>query len=234
MVSLEKKTPLYSYMKNPSLIDFPGNMALIFFVNVCNFRCRFCHNRSLLDKTLDTFTYEYLNEVLDKYKDNWVEAVVISGGEPCTHSDIFELVEFIYKKDFKIKLDTNGSFPERLREVLPLVDYVAMDLKASLENYEKLVKFNNTKKILESIEILKQSGKPFELRTTILEDFHTIEEIDKMLPLLKDIPEYYLQAFIPRKEVLDPELRDAKRTSLTYLEKLEDHLKKANVNVKIR
>ena len=234
MLDLQKKTPLYSYMKYPSLIDFPGNMAVMFFVSVCNFRCKFCHNRSLIDKMPDTFTYEYLKKVLDKYKDDWVEAVVVSGGEPCTHSDIFELIEFIYNEGFKIKLDTNGSYPDRLEKVLPLVDYVAMDLKSSFENYHKLTGFNDTDKIRKSIEILKNSKKPFELRTTVLEDFHTEDEIKKMIPILKDIPNFYLQAFIPREEVLAPELRTKERTSLSYLEKLEKILKDANINVSIR
>lgn len=221
-------------MKNPSLIDFPGNMAVIFFVSVCNFRCRFCHNRSLIDKSLETFTYDYLKKVLDKYKDDWVDAVVISGGEPCTHNDLYKLVEFIHKEGFKIKLDTNGSFPNRLEEVLPLVDYVAMDLKASFENYEKLTGYSNTEKIKESIEILKKGNVPFELRTTILEDFHTKDEISKMIPILQGIPKFFLQAFIPRDEVLDPFLREKERTSLSYLEDLEQFLKDSNINVTIR
>lgn len=232
--NLEELTPLYSYMKNPSLIDFPNEMAVIFFVSVCNFRCRFCHNRSLIDKKHNLFSYGYLKEILKKYKDNWTEAVVISGGEPCCHPKLYNLLKFISDLGFKIKLDTNGSFPERLQEVLPLVDYVAMDLKASFENYEKLVSFSDMDKIKKSIEILKLSKKPFELRTTILESFHTKDEIKKMIPILYGVKKYILQPFIPREEVLDEKLRNEERTSKRYLEELQMLFKENGIDAVIR
>ncbi len=231
---LEELTPLYSYMKNPSLIDFPDEMAVIFFVSVCNFRCRFCHNRSLIDKKHNLFSYGYLKDLLKKYKDNWTEAVVISGGEPCCHPKLYNLLKFISDLGFKIKLDTNGSFPDRLQEVLPLVDYVAMDLKASFENYGKLVSFSETDKIKKSIEVLKLSNKPFELRTTILEDFHTKEEVKKMVPILDGVSKYFLQPFIPREEVYDENLRNAPRTSKMYLEELRALLRENGVEAVIR
>lgn len=231
---LSQPTPIYSYMKNPSLIDFPGVMAVIFFVNVCNFRCKFCHNRSLIDTPHNLFTYEYLQEILKKYKDDWTEGVVVSGGEPCVHEGIYDLIEFISNMGFKIKLDTNGSFPERLKKVLPLVDYVAMDLKCSFENYPVLSNFKNTDKIKESIELLKSSGKPFELRTTVLSNFHTLEEAKRMVPILQGIDTYYLQPYIPREEVYDLAFCPDERTPLPFLKDLEKFFNENGVNAKIR
>lgn len=192
-----------------SLSDFPAVPAAIIFTQGCNFRCPFCHNGSLLpvrgEHELDVeIVLEWLKSRVGK-----LEGVVITGGEPCLQSDLPDFLTQIKDLEFKVKLDTNGSFPEMLDRVieLGLVDFIAMDIKAGWENYDNLCGvWVDPKKIKKSIQIITNSGAPHLFRTTFvpaLMDETETEDIRRMLP---EKSEYKVQEF--RSETaLDPRLQ---------------------------
>jgi pyruvate formate lyase activating enzyme len=170
-----------SGLQKMTLIDYPGEVACTIFLFGCNFRCGFCYNPRLVirDDGGEFSAEEVLNFL--KGRKGKLDAVCISGGEPLMSLDV-RFVRKIREMGYKIKIDTNGSFPERLKEFvdLGLVDYVAMDIKASRENYSGVAGVSvDLGKIEESIKIV--SGLPnYEFRTTIIGQVHDSEEIKKM------------------------------------------------------
>lgn len=192
-----------------SLSDFPGVPAAIIFTQGCNFRCPFCHNGELLSLCgkgeLDVAqVFDWLKSRASK-----LEGVVITGGEPCLHNDLADFLTKIKNLGFKVKLDTNGSFPEKLAQIIEaqLVDFIAMDVKADWNNYDTLCGVNvRHKDITRSIEIIAKSGVPHLFRTTfvpaLMNDTETVE-IQKILP---GKSQYIVQKF--RSETaFDPQLR---------------------------
>lgn len=154
-----------------SLIDFPGKISCVIFTQGCNFRCRYCHNPELVYPHLfkKEISYEIIFEYLKKRK-GLLEAVVITGGEPTIHSNILDFIKEIKKLGYDVKLDTNGSNPEMLEEVIPFVDYVAMDIKTWFDRieYSKICGVEiDIRKIVESINLIVNSKKLFEFRTTV-------------------------------------------------------------------
>lgn len=180
-----------------SLLDYPGKMACIIFTKGCNFKCNYCHNSSLvLDKKIPLISHEEIFDYLEKRK-NVLEGVVISGGEPTIQKGLVEFITKIKEIGYKVKLDTNGSNPKILKELIEksLVDYVAMDIKNVFEKYnlttDSTVNINNIKK---SIDILKENKIDFEFRTTIVREYHTLEDIKKLIEYTSGY-KYYLQNF---------------------------------------
>ncbi len=180
-----------------SLLDYPGKMACIIFTKGCNFKCSYCHNSSLvLDKKTPLISHEEIFNYLEKRK-NVLEGVVISGGEPTIQKGLVEFITKIKEIGYKVKLDTNGSNPKVLKELIDknLVDYVAMDLKNVFEKYnlttDSTVNINNIKK---SIAILKEKKIDFEFRTTIVNEYHTLDDIKKLIEYTSGY-KYYLQNF---------------------------------------
>ena len=192
-----------------SLSDFPGIPAAIIFTQGCNFRCPFCHNGSLLlmhgENELDVETVlEWLKSRAGK-----LEGVVVTGGEPCFHADLPEFLLQIKDLGFKVKLDSNGSFPEMLEKVLDrgLVDFVAMDIKASWENYDTLCGTVVEKEtITKSIESIVQSGVPHLFRTTFVPALMEEQETEDIAKMLPQNSSYKIQEFRP-ETALDPHLR---------------------------
>lgn len=192
-----------------SLSDFPGIPAAIIFTQGCNFRCPFCHNGSLLpmrgENELDVETV--LNWL--KSRAGKLEGVVVTGGEPCFQADLPEFLLQIKDLGFKVKLDSNGSFPEMLEKVLDrgLVDFVAMDIKASWENYDILCGTVVEKEtITKSIESIVQSGVPHLFRTTFVPALMEEQETEDIAKMLPQNSSYKIQEF--RSETaLDPRLR---------------------------
>jgi len=155
-----------------SLLDYPDKISAIIFTQGCNFRCSYCHNNQLLDKEPSASTINP-QEIWDFLNKRWkqIDAVVITGGEPTIQPDLIEFMQKIKNSGFLIKLDTNGSNPEVIEEVikLKLADYIAMDIKAPLEKYQDITNSAvDTEKIQESINIIKNSDIEYEFRTTIL------------------------------------------------------------------
>jgi pyruvate formate lyase activating enzyme len=225
---MENKSPVFSYLGNPTMIDFPGYLAGMFFVKGCNFRCGFCHNARLLGgKALNEgnsdegFTWEQLDEICETMKNDWIDGAVISGGEPTLYGDkIIKLIHALKKHGFKVKLDTNGSIPDVLEKALGTVDYVAMDIKCSLEKYPELTHYEKTDNILQSINLLRQSSINYEMRTTVIESFHSQKEMLKIADLIHGIKKYVLQPFVPRDDLLDEKLTLVDKTSKSYLESI--------------
>ena len=183
-----------------TLLDFPGHVAATVFVGGCNFRCPFCHNSLLvLDPGNQPLIGE--DEVLAylKKRQEILEGVCITGGEPTLQKDLISFVKKLKVMDYLVKLDTNGYCPKVLEELLAegLLDYVAMDVKTSMERYDIVTGISNLEceKILESIRLLKNCDIPYEFRTTVVKGLHVIEEFEEIAKLLSDCRAYYLQSF---------------------------------------
>lgn len=189
-----------------SLIDFPGKISAIIFTLGCNFRCPYCHNPELVDPKQYTETLQQDN-VMDflESRTGKLDAVVISGGEPTLHADLPEFVQRIKAMGFLVKLDTNGTNPDLLEELISrkLLDYVAMDIKAPLCKYEEIARVPvNMDAITQSIELLKHALIPHEFRTTIDKSLLTTKDIIDMAALLQGEELYILQQCVTSK-VLD-------------------------------
>ncbi len=228
------KSPVYGYLPQPSMLDMRGSLAGVFFVSGCNFRCRFCHNPELMKVQDNGLSWEDLRQVCRLMQENWADAAVITGGEPTLSDQLRELIAFLREFSFKIKLDTNGSRPSVLREVLPLVDYVAMDVKSPLEDYAWLTGCAGGEAVAESIAALIDGGVPYEFRTTVIEEFHTDERVKRMRKQLEGAKRCVLQPFIPRDTLPDPAFRSYRRTSPARLEELRELFKGYVEEVEIR
>jgi len=218
-------------MRQPSLVDFPGQIAVLMFTAGCNFRCGFCHNPDLLN-SLDakTYTYGQLGERLAGYRKDWVRAVSLSGGEPTLHRNLPETLEFFREQGFKIKLDTNGSNPEMLERVLPLVDYVAMDIKCAPEHYHSFVHYGDMDAIGRSIGLIIGCARDYEFRTTVLEEMHTPDEIRAMAPMLLGTKSWIFQAFLPHENLPNEHYRTLARTRPSILEECAKAARAAGID----
>ncbi len=190
-----------------TLLDFPGHVACTVFTQGCNFRCPFCHNTSLVLGT-EELSKEELMTFLKK-RQGLLDGVAITGGEPLLWPDICGLLEEIKALGYQIKLDTNGSFPERLQELLEkgLLDYVAMDIKNSKESYSRTA---GTKDFLpqveRSVKLLMESGVDYEFRTTVVSELHRAEDFHRIGTWLKGAQRYFLQCYVDSGDILSPGL----------------------------
>jgi len=153
-----------------STVDYPGEMACAIFLVGCNFNCGYCHNPSLISGDGAYVPKEEVMEYL-KFRRNMLDAVCISGGEPTCNKDLKEFIKEIKALGYKVKLDTNGTHPEVIKDLIDenLLDYVAMDIKASPKKYNEVTRAKvNLELIKQTIKILKNSGIKHEFRTTYL------------------------------------------------------------------
>lgn len=149
-----------------------------------------------------------------------LDGVVITGGEPCLQKGLIDFIKQIKDMGFLVKLDTNGTFPSVLKDVLPLVDYIAMDIKAPLYKYRDITQVNiDTEKIKESINIIMNSGIDYEFRTTVVKSQLNIKDFAAIGELIKGAEKYYLQKFVPSK-TLDTNLMSEKHTLIKNLIRL--------------
>lgn len=188
-----------------TMLDYPDKLACIAFTPGCNMRCGFCHNPEfVLPEQIRRLSSGFIAEetffnFLDTRRE-LLDGVVVSGGEPTIWQDLPAFLQNIKEKGYLTKLDTNGNNPDMLRKVLDekLVDYVAMDVKTSLAEYNALVGGGvKPENIGESISILKSSGSPYEFRTTFIQEVHTEVVLKEMEELVKGAERYYLQTFRP-------------------------------------
>lgn len=215
---------IFCGIEKMSLVDFDGKIACTLFTGGCNYRCPFCHNSPLINEQ----PFLDLNEIityLEKRK-RMLDAVVISGGEPTLHKSLPVILKVIKELGYIIKLDTNGTNPKMLKELIDnkLIDYVAMDIKGSLNNYHLITGVKNPllDNIKESINILKQSNIDFEFRTTLVKEYHDIKTINEMKELLKGTKKIFLQKFVLRETCLDQSLNEIDiLTATKYKEILE-------------
>jgi pyruvate formate lyase activating enzyme len=175
-------------LQRTTLIDYPGKIACTVFLHGCNFRCGFCYNPDLVTKEfVKGFTEDEILNFLKKRRGK-LEAVCITGGEPLITLDK-DFLKKIKGLGYLIKIDTNGSFPQRLKEMITenLVDYIAMDIKASRENYSNITEVEiPIQKIEESIKMIHDFGN-YEFRTTVIEKFHDSKEIGKIGEWINEI-----------------------------------------------
>lgn len=185
-------------LQKTTLLDFPETMAATIFTSKCNMRCPFCHNGDLVLKdNLEVISEEEVIRFLKK-RQGILEGVCITGGEPTLQNDLMSFLQKIKSLNYKIKLDTNGLKPDILKNVIlhNLIDYIAMDIKNSIEKYTKTCGIDiNTSNIKESVSIIMNSGIDYEFRTTILKEFHDKEDLIKIGNWLKGADKYFLQQY---------------------------------------
>jgi len=227
-------SPIYASMRNPSLVDFPGRMAAVFFVTGCNFRCGFCHNAPLLGSVKQGYSWERLDELCQRFRRQWVKAVVLTGGEPSLAANLVDTLQFFRERGFEVKLDTNGSRPAVLEQVLSLLSFVAMDVKCSLPRYADFVGFGDGEAIRASIRLLLDSTTPYEFRTTLIEPVHTDAEIAAIGETVRGATCFAVQPFIPRDDLPEPQLRKTPRTRPQVLRHAADLLRPYVRRVEIR
>lgn len=189
-----------------TLLDFPGKVACTVFLAGCDLRCPFCHNSDLIDGAAPTvMDDEKLLAFLQKRK-GLLDGVAFTGGEPLLRGELKELIVKIRDLGFAVKLDTNGTHPERLRELLEerLVDYVAMDIKNSPARYGETVGVANIDlaPIRESAKLLMESGVPYEFRTTVVAELHDDASFEAIGEWLPNAERFFLQRFTDRDSVL--------------------------------
>ncbi len=194
-----------------SLVDYPGMISAVIFTAGCNFRCPYCHNPELVDQVSDS-AITAIPEIWEYLVKNQevIEGVVITGGEPTIHPDLLELLENIRKINYKIKIDTNGSYPDRIELIIrkDLVDHIALDIKAPYYKYEYLTGIKaKTDRIKESIGLLVDSNIEYELRTTTVRPYLNKDDIFYLLREFSGSGRYRIQPFNRYCRVLDPALQ---------------------------
>ena len=199
-------------LQKMTLLDFPGKVACTLFLQGCNFRCPFCHNSDLLPHQGEEFmTEEAFLKFLQSRK-GLLDGVAITGGEPTGQPDLPELVAKIKALGFAVKLDTNGTNPKMLKQLVAdgLLDYVAVDVKNSPAKYAETVGLPslNLDKITESLAFLIASDTDYEFRTTLVAQFHTAEDMEEIGQWLQSLvpgrkpKKLFLQSFVDRDSVV--------------------------------
>ena len=192
-------------LQKMTLLDYPGRVACTVFFGGCNMRCPFCHNAELLDGTAPAVMDD--EELLSflKKRQGLLDGVAITGGEPLLQKDLPELMGKIRDLGYPVKLDTNGTFPDRLNRMITdgLVQYVAMDIKNSQERYADTagLKEMDLAPVRESVSLLMEGRTEYEFRTTVVKEFHDEEDFPKMAKMIEGAKHYYLQQFTDRDTV---------------------------------
>ena len=188
-----------------TLLDFPGRTACTVFTGGCNLRCPFCHNAGLVRTPLEgpNLTDEVL-AYLAKRK-GILDGVCVTGGEPLLQPDLEAFLRKVKEMGYAVKLDTNGMLPERLSAILAtkLVDYVAMDIKSSPDGYAAATGTDaDVSAVKDSLSILRDSGIPYELRTTAVRGIHTEADFDALGRWIGEVPAYFIQRFVDSGQLL--------------------------------
>ncbi len=208
-----------------TLLDYPGKVACTLFTAGCNFRCPFCHNASLVTHINNDINYreEVVLEYLTRRR-GLLDGVCITGGEPLLQPDIADFISKIKALGYSVKLDTNGSFPERLSHLANegLIDYVAMDIKNSKERYAETVGIENfdLTPIEKSVDFLLGSEIDFEFRTTVVKEFHTADDIKAIGEWIKGAPRYFLQNFVDSGDLIEENLNPVSHDDLYNMQQI--------------
>jgi len=211
-----------------TLIDYPGKLACTLFLYGCNFKCGFCHNPELVVSSSEIlFSEENILNFLESRK-KYLDGVCITGGEPLLNLD-FDFVKKIKAIGYKIKIDTNGCYPNELRELINegLVDYVAMDVKGSRENYKEIVNSEvDFAKIEESVKMISELPE-YEFRTTIVERFHDAGDVGRIGAWLKNIiggkiRKFVLQGFKNHGKLIDKGFENEEDVNEKFLLELKE------------
>lgn len=186
-----------------SLVDYPDKTCAALFTIGCNMRCGYCHNPELVlpERYADTIPEEDILAFLAT-RVGKLEGVTISGGEPTMHDDLPDFIKKVKALGFLIKLDSNGTNPDMLRRLFAenLIDYIAMDIKGALRNYQEIVaRPVDLDAIVESIALIKASGVDSEFRTTVVKSQITWDDFDDIGKLVAGAPRFALQKFRPTR-----------------------------------
>lgn len=191
-----------------TLLDYPGKVACTLFTAGCNLRCPFCHNASLVTHIDNVVSYDE-GEILDFLgkRQGILEGVCITGGEPLMQSGIIDFIKKVKELGYSVKLDTNGTFPEKLTMLAEskLIDYVAMDIKNCKEKYALTSGITdlNIGNIEKSVEFLLSGKIGYEFRTTVVTEFHTPQDIGEIAKWIKGADKYYLQNFVDSGDLIE-------------------------------
>ena len=193
-----------------SLIEYPGNISAVVFTQGCNFRCPFCYNPDLvLPERFGLAVDERDILAFLKRRAGALEGVTITGGEPFVQEDLADFLGKVKDMDYQVKINTNGSFPEKLKDVIDqgLVDYVAMDVKAPFDKYSALAGVKvDIFQLRRSIDILIGSGLDHEFRTTVVKNMLEHSDLEIIAGMLKGAAHYRLQPHVFRDKSLDSAL----------------------------
>jgi len=186
---------IIGFVKN-SLIDYPKHISCVVFTPGCNMNCWYCHNKQIINLNEGTINEKEIFDFLGDRK-KFIDGVVISGGEPTLQPDLINFIKQIKKLQFKVKLDTNGTNFKTVKTLIDnnLIDYIAIDIKAPLNSYNKITSFSNITDLKKCIEYVKNSNIEYEFRTTYAPNL-TFKDIINILSLIKGAKNYSLQAFV--------------------------------------
>lgn len=208
-----------------TLLDYPGKVACTVFLGGCNFRCPFCQNTGLVlaPEREAVVPMEEVMGVLRKRR-GMLDGVCITGGEPTLTSDLREFILRVRELGYLVKLDTNGYRPEVLENLLAegLLDYVAMDIKSSPENYARVAGLPglDLQRIRRSVELLMEAGVDYEFRTTVAQGLHTREDIEAIGRWLQGCRRYFLQNYRESEQVMMPVFAGFSREQLENFRRL--------------
>lgn len=218
-----------------SLVDYPQKATAVVFTGGCNFKCPFCHNAGIVFGREEPLTEDEIFDYLTKRK-GLIDAVCVSGGEPTLHADLPEFIDKIKRMGFLVKLDTNGTNPKMLKSLIDngKIDYVAMDIKNSIDEYGKTTgiyfqKYNDSVK--QSIEILLKNRIPYEFRTTLVDELHSEKSIVELGKLIAGAERLYLQKFVDNENCISQGLSEV---PFEIVEKYKDILLESVKNVYLR
>ncbi len=221
-----------------SLVDYPNKMACTVFTSGCNFKCPFCHNKDLVFVP-PNITYYQQDEIfnyLSKRKEI-LNAVCISGGEPCVQASLIDFIFKIKELGYLVKLDTNGYYPDYLQELIETnnIDYIAMDIKNSKEKYAETVGLKeecfDITNIDKSIQLIKNCGIDYEFRTTLVSELHTLDDVVKIKDWIKECKCYTLQPYKESENVIS---QSFSTPSDDFMQQAKQILSKNIKNTKIR
>lgn len=224
-----------------TLLDFPGLTAATVFTGGCNFRCPFCHNSDLVvrefEQGSDTIEEDVFFDFL-RSRQGLLDGVCVSGGEPTMHHELPEFIRKIRDCGFKVKLDTNGSNPRMLAELIEegLLDRVAMDVKNDEANYAEtaglppMLVHNILSRVCESISIIMDSEIEYEFRTTAVKGLHTKENFDGIGHIIEGADLYYIQNFVDSGRVIEEGFSGFSKEELEgFAEAAAPHVKKVEL-----
>ncbi len=222
----------FSGLQKISLIDYPHKIASVLYTPGCNLRCPFCHNWRIAVDPKPPFLQEAVAlEILESRK-KYVDAVVVTGGEPCMHKELPRFLAKLKERGFQVKLDTNGFYPEVLEECLASVDYVALDVKTSLEKY-KLLGAKSTAGFLRTVEMLKTGKVEYEFRTTVVPELITAEDVQRICEFVKGAKTHAFQQFVPQ-DTLDKRFETLKPYAPEVINEFAGAMKSYAENVLLR
>ncbi|MDO4188298.1 MAG: anaerobic ribonucleoside-triphosphate reductase activating protein [Lachnospiraceae bacterium] len=231
-------------LQKTTLLDYPGHVAATIFTGGCNFRCPFCHNMNLVNlqgkDSISTISEADIFSFLQK-RCGVLDGICVTGGEPTLNDGLGEFLSKVKKintnsNSLLIKLDTNGTNPEMIKDLIDkgLIDYVAMDIKSSEDDYYKAAGINEEDKFIDSIKqsvsIIINSNIDYEFRTTVVDGLHDIDSIKGIGQLIKGAKRHYLQAFKESEFVCDKSFSTPDDITITkYKEIMKDYVDEAYI-----